>query len=380
MTATHMTTSPQRLRVLEVLYSFRIGGSEVMGLELARQLAEQGADVLVSAIDGVDGPLRERCAAYGLPVVDLRIPAASPLGRNGYNLSLIRRLRDLQLDAIHLQHLVSLNKLGIAARLAGIGRIIVTEHSEAGLRDSLAGRLRARINWRLAHHITVIHQGIADYLVQKVGVSRSRLAVIPLGIDIRHWHRTDREDCRRTLGIGRETVFIFVGRIAAVKNVPELVSAFLEARSRTQLAATLLIVGDGAELPRCRALAASHPCGGDVKFVGERSDTRPYLAAADALVLNSRWEGTPRALLEGMCMGLPGICPAVGGVAALLQGRGWLTDPGSRASLVGAFLDALGDPDKAHRLGALARGHVMQTRDAQAIARSYHRLLVGNEA
>jgi hypothetical protein len=47
---------------------------------------------------------------------------------------------------------------------------------------------------------------------------------------------------------------------------------------------------------------------------------------------------------------------------------------------VGAFLDALGDPDKAHRLGALARGHVMQTRDAQAIARSYHRLLVGNEA
>jgi glycosyltransferase involved in cell wall biosynthesis len=382
MTARNEADRPRqtdRPRILEVLYSFRIGGSEVVGLDLARQLADTGCDVICSAIDGVDGPLRRQCAAYGLPVVDLRIPAASVLGRNGYDIGLVRRLRALKLDAVHLQHLVSLNKLGVAARLAGIRHIVVTEHSDAGLRDSLAGRLRARLNWRLAHRITVIHAGIADYLAGHIGVNAARMAVIPLGIDVAKWHRADREECRRMLGLGPETTFIFVGRIAAVKNVPGLIRAFLEARTRAHMPATLLVVGDGADMAECRALAAAHPAGTHVKLLGEQGDTRPFLAAADALVLNSRSEGTPRALLEAMCMGLPGICPAVGGITALLKDRGWLTDPNDGRTLVDALLDAMANPAKIETLGELARTHVAGAFDAGEIARCYRRLLVAGD-
>ena len=364
-----------RPRILEVLYSFRIGGSEVVGLDLARQLADTGCDVICSAIDGVDGPLRRTCESYGLPVVDLGIPA-SVLGRNGCDIGLVRRLRALRLDAVHLQHFVSLNKLGIAARLAGIPRIVVSEHSDAGLRDSFAGRLRARFNWRLAHQITVIHGGIASYLAAHIGVHARRMTVIPLGIDVAKWHRTDRSECRDKLGLGEETTFIFVGRIAAVKNVPGLIRAFLEASTRSQKPATLLVVGDGAEMAECRALAAAHPAGMHGKLLGEQRDTRPFLAAADVLVLNSRSEGTPRALLEAMCMGLPGICPAVGGITALLGERGWLTDPVDPSTLVDALLDALADPAKTRIFGERARAHVAGAFDAGEIARRYRRLLV----
>ena len=31
-------------RILEVLFSFRVGGSELVGLDLARQLVESGAE------------------------------------------------------------------------------------------------------------------------------------------------------------------------------------------------------------------------------------------------------------------------------------------------------------------------------------------------
>jgi len=59
-------------RVLEVLFSFRVGGSEVVGIELAKHLADKGTEVLCTAIDGMDGPLRSRCAEYGLEVIVAR--------------------------------------------------------------------------------------------------------------------------------------------------------------------------------------------------------------------------------------------------------------------------------------------------------------------
>ena len=122
----------------------------MVALELAHQLTRAGAHVLCTALEGVTGPLRTRCEELSLPVVDLGLPLRNALGRNGLSLRLAMRLAALRLDAIHLQHFVALNKLGLPARLAGIRRIVVTEHSEAQLRESFAGRFRLRLNWRLA--------------------------------------------------------------------------------------------------------------------------------------------------------------------------------------------------------------------------------------
>jgi hypothetical protein len=103
-----------RPRVLQVLFSFRVGGSEIFALQLARQLAAQGVEVLCGALDATPGPLLERCAQYGIRTVDLRVPQRHPLGRNGFSIGLVRRLRELQLDAIHLQHFLGLNKLRVS--------------------------------------------------------------------------------------------------------------------------------------------------------------------------------------------------------------------------------------------------------------------------
>ena len=44
-----------RARVLQVLFSFRVGGSEIFALELARQLAESGVQVQCGALVGEHG-------------------------------------------------------------------------------------------------------------------------------------------------------------------------------------------------------------------------------------------------------------------------------------------------------------------------------------
>lgn len=360
-----------------MLYSYGIGGSQLVGLDTATALRDGGAEVLCAALDSAPGPILDRCRERGLPVVDLGVPWVNPLGRNGLSLGLTERLRRLRLDALHLQHFLSLNKLGLPARLAGIRRIVVTEHSVPDVSQSAAGRWRIRLNWRLASALTVVHPGIKEYLCTRLGLPQERVTVIPVGIDTGSFHREDRAARRQALGIADAFVFAFVGRLAPVKRVPQLVEAFLAVQAGGGPPARLLVVGDGEEMPSVRSRVASHPLGDRVTVVGEQTDVRSYLAAADAFVLNSSSEGMPRALLEAMAMGLPAICPAVGHIPEILAGRGWLTEPEKPASLEAALRRVLEDRRAAEEAGRAGQRHVREHFDGRAVAAQYRALLLG---
>ncbi len=364
-------------RVLEVLYSFRVGGSEFVGLDLAKQLAQSGAEVFCAAIDEGPGPLREQCEQYGIQVVDLQIPTRNLLTRNGLSLALTRRLSDLRLDAVHLQHFLGLNKLGLPARLAGIQRVVVTEHSVLDASQTRAGRFRIRLNWRLANTITVVHEGIKEYLCGHLGIPERRVEVIPIGIETEKYHRDDRLLRRTALGIGDEVVFMFVGRLAPVKNVLGLAAVFLALQSKSDLPSSrLLIVGDGEEAAAVRTLIDGHPLGHRVTLCGEQTDVRSYLAAADIFVLNSRSEGTPRALLEAMAAGLPAICPAVGNIPSMISGRGWLTDPSDPVSLENAMHYVLQNPAAVVEAGGRCSTYVRENFDSRRSIDRYRQLLL----
>ncbi|MGH7105400.1 MAG: glycosyltransferase, partial [Acetobacteraceae bacterium] len=182
-----------------------------------------------------------------------------------------------------------------------------------------------------------------------------RVEVIPIGIDVEAYQRKDREACRAKLGFGPQVVFVFVGRLAPVKNVPGLIAAFLEVQSQGAPLATLLVVGDGEERGACEELIQAHPHGNRVRLVGLQADPRPFVAAGDVFIMNSRSEGTPRALLEAMAMGLPGLCPAVGGIPDILCERGWLTVPDDPSSLQEAIHSVLSHPERISSLGAKCR-------------------------
>jgi glycosyltransferase involved in cell wall biosynthesis len=363
-------------RILEVLFSFRVGGSELVGLNLAKQLVEGGAEVYCAAIDAGPGPLREQCKHYGIHVVDLGISTRNPLTRNGLSLALTRRLRELRLDAVHFQHFLALNKLGLPARLAGIRRVVVTEHSVLDASQSWAVRFRIRLNWRLANTITVVHEGIKEYLCRRLGIPAPKVEVIPIGIETEEYHSDDRLQRRAALGIGDEVVFMFVGRLAPVKNVPGLAAAFLALQSNCRVPTRLLIVGDGEELAAVRTLIERHPLGHRVTLCGEQADVRSYLAAADIFVLNSRSEGTPRALLEAMAMGLPAICPAVGNIPSMIAGRGWLTDSADPVSLENAMDYVLRNPAEVAVAGGRSRAYVRENFDSNRSTDRYRQLLL----
>ena len=116
-----------------------------------------------------------------------------------------------------------------------------------------------------------------------------------------------------------QVVFACLARYDAQKNIAGTVASFL--RSAREAGAHLVVAGDPSdwlELRRADALRRSHPDGDRVHLLGS-SDAATLLAASDAFLLNSFFEGWPLAATEAVAAGLPLVISEAGGAAELVE-------------------------------------------------------------
>ncbi|RUU98517.1 glycosyltransferase, partial [Mesorhizobium sp. M7A.T.Ca.TU.009.01.3.1] len=100
---------------------------------------------------------------------------------------------------------------------------------------------------------------------------------------------------------------------------------------------------------------------GLVEYLGSTDDVRPFMRAADCIVLPSYREGTPRSLLEAAAMGKPLIATDVPGCREVVDHavNGFLCkvrDPDDLASKMVEF--ARLDDSSRDRMGAQSRNKV----------------------
>lgn len=116
----------------------------------------------------------------------------------------------------------------------------------------------------------------------------------------------DQDAARDALGLphGRR-IALFLGRLdTAQKGLDTLMEA-LRRHSRALHDWSFLFVGDGEGRAAVEALAADAALGLDVRTVSWTDKAHLYLAAANLLLMPSRWEGVPLVMLEAMVCGLP---------------------------------------------------------------------------
>jgi glycosyltransferase involved in cell wall biosynthesis len=113
---------------------------------------------------------------------------------------------------------------------------------------------------------------------------------------------------------------IAVGRLSPEKGQAGLLEAFAAA-SRDHRDLELVLVGDGPEADRLRAVAGRLGISERVRFAGRLSepDTLSEIAKADILVLPSFMEGLPIVLMEAMAMGTAVIASRVAGIPELVR-------------------------------------------------------------
>jgi glycosyltransferase involved in cell wall biosynthesis len=138
-------------------------------------------------------------------------------------------------------------------------------------------------------------------------------------------------------------------------------------------------VGDGERRAELEELARQRRIDGHVRFLGWRADLDRVYAGLDVVVLTSRNEGSPVALIEAMAAARPVVATRVGGVAELVGESGLLADVDDARALARAVVRLLTDPDLAYHMGQAGRRRVVpafsQERLIADVDALYQRLL-----
>jgi glycosyltransferase involved in cell wall biosynthesis len=169
---------------------------------------------------------------------------------------------------------------------------------------------------------------------------------------------------------------VCVGRLCRQKGQDVLLRAWPDVTAAVP-GARLALVGDGPARDALHQAAPPH-----VMFAGETADPAPWYAAADLVVLPSRWEGMALAPLEAMACGRPVVLSEVSGARESLppgHAARCLVPPEDAPALARAVAALLAEPRLRDTLGRQAQEHVRATYDvrrtAAAVTRLYHQLL-----
>ncbi len=238
---------------------------------------------------------------------------------------------------------------------------------------------RARCIQRLAFKDGVMPVAVA----QEVAHSLSRLyglqnpAVVPncLPIETYRQPKIKREIWRQRENLRQEDfLFVCVAGLRPEKNHPLLLEAFARCAARHQ-GAHLLLAG-GGNTTELEGQAAQLGIARQVHFLGVRTDVPDILAASDAFVLASQYEGNPLCVMEAMAAGRPVIAPRVGGIPELVTSgvEGMLVPPNHAAELADAMEQLLRNAELRSRMGIASTKRALACFDIPIMMRAYERL------
>lgn len=342
-------------------------------MHLARALVERGDEVALLSLLPTE--------SYGDVMADLGIPvhhAPTHRLRAAGFVRFARRLMRTHRPDVAVSFLYQANVVvRLAARLAGVPAVISSFRNE---RFGHRGReVVLRVTDRLATCSTTNSVVVARSLVARK-VTRDAVVVVRNGLDVASFDAAARRGpvVRAELAAGETFVWLAAGRLEPQKDHATLLRAFADHRRTAPRPVTLWLAGDGSLRPELEQLAAALGLGAQVRFLGIRSDLPAVLAAGDALVQSSAWEGLPNVVMEAMAARRPVVATDVGGTSELVMPgvTGLLTAPGDPDALARAMdrMVALSAADR-RRWGDAGRAAIEEEFTVEAATRAWLTLI-----
>jgi glycosyltransferase involved in cell wall biosynthesis len=283
---------------------------------------------------------------------------------------------------------------GVAAWLSGVPCRIYTLRglrleTTTGLKRILL-KMTERIACACAHRVICVSPSLRQRAIELKLVSAGKAVVLGSGscrgVDVERFSpevrgSTQKQQLAESLALPpAASVIGFVGRLTRDKGIHELFVAFSQLRQEWPDLRLLLVGGfeDGDPVaPSIRQQMETDP---NVVRVGFVTDTSPYFALMDVLVLPSYREGFPYAPLEAQACGVPVVTTtATGAVDSVVDGAtGFLVPVGNWKTLAARIDELLCDPELRSRMGRKGRERVVREfrREVveQALLEEYKRL------
>ena len=161
--------------------------------------------------------------------------------------------------------------------------------------------------------VVCVSNSLAEWCSKAEDIPPEKLVVICNGIDL------DRLASQAELPseLRKQPTLLFVGRLHLQKGID-----ILMAHAESILAALpkhhLVIIGYGPLRQGVDSWKKDFPYGDRVHVLGQRPDVAAWMKQSQLLILPSRFEGMPNAVLEAMALGIPVATLHVEGVRELL--------------------------------------------------------------
>lgn len=265
----------------------------------------------------------------GLNMIEIPIERRiSPFSNLKSLIALYKLIKSEKYDIVHVHTPIAAVLGRIAAKLAGVKKIVYTAHGFY-FHDEMPKSKYAffyGLEKFLAKFFTdwIFLQSKEDFelCIQEKFKTPIRVVHISNGVDITQKfnpslvNSQETAKLRNELGLSnREFVFTFIGRFVREKGVFELLDAFQRLADRRN-DIKLLLIGDLLESDRgTEAYERIQKVTNDPNFIvtGFRTDIPELLAITDAFVLPSHREGLPRSIIEAMAMAKPIVATNIRG-------------------------------------------------------------------
>ena len=357
-----------RPHIAQVVLWLGRGGLESMAIDLASNLAKRGFPSSVIALD--EGGRHEDLPR--MAGVDYHIVGRRSFRTLRYHADMRALLRRARVDVLHTHNLSPLVRVLPGAKLAGVKRIVHTEHGPAYMDDRLDLRRLLRLASHFVGRFVLVGNRLRPYYTERVGIPSDRMSVIPNGIDIERFvPGTPTADARAALGLPPGFVIGSAGRLTWEKNFTLLLRGVHAARRRG-VDVHLALMGEGTQRAELEALAQSLGIRDSVTFLGWRTDTDHIFPLLDAYVVSSASEGLPLAVLEAMACGIPIVSTPVGELPLLLGDGtiGELYEPEPEA-LADALVRTATNREQREQRGRAARAVATRRYSASAMVDAY---------
>jgi len=161
----------------------------------------------------------------------------------------------------------------------------------------------------------IVFSQLQRHLLVKLGVPRSRLVIIPNGVDVDKYSPGESPIKSQ---FKAERLFVYLGRIAPEKNVESLLKAWRHCEMGNEC--QLLIVGDGPLKPSLQMNYGKEYGINWLGFIADEMTRINILRAADVFILPSLVEGLSLSLLEAMSCGAACLATDAGADGEVLEG------------------------------------------------------------
>lgn len=354
-------------RFLFVITQADWGGAQTFLFNAAREAVRRGNEVLLVA--GGEGLLEAHAHEANVPyrrLVKMR-REISPFHDIGATRELASLMREWRPDAV----LLVSSKAGmigsIAARLARVPRVVYRIGGWSFL-DPVSPAQKAFRRWSekltagFKDVIIVVHPGDAA-VAQKIGITpREQMVTIPNGLDLAAFDASllPRDEARKKLTDTSAPLLLTIANFYPAKGLASYIDALaLVHAQRPDVRA--MIIGDGELRSTLEAKRREYELEDVLSLPGQMSDASRLLKGADIFVLPSLKEGMSWSVLEAMAARIPLVATDVGANQWMLGDSNKTVPPGNAQALADAILNALQNPDDAHRRAEVGRT-IIETR------------------